>query len=71
MTCVVFVQLSEGKNREEQLRQQMADKEEKTKKVFMGAKTKISQLNSKFHSHKLNKLTKYSYNKKAALSVKE
>uniref|UniRef100_A0A8P4G4M7 Translocated promoter region a, nuclear basket protein n=1 Tax=Dicentrarchus labrax TaxID=13489 RepID=A0A8P4G4M7_DICLA len=38
--------LSEGKNREEQLRQQMAEKEEKTKKVFMGAKTKISQLNS-------------------------
>uniref|UniRef100_A0A671VEW7 Translocated promoter region, nuclear basket protein n=1 Tax=Sparus aurata TaxID=8175 RepID=A0A671VEW7_SPAAU len=45
-TCVVFVQLAEGKNREEQLRQQMADKEEKTKKVFMGAKTKINQLNS-------------------------
>ncbi|XP_074544263.1 nucleoprotein TPR-like isoform X2 [Halichoeres trimaculatus] len=39
-------ELSEGKNREEQLRQQMAEKEEKTKKVFMGAKTKISQLNS-------------------------
>uniref|UniRef100_A0A671VH99 Translocated promoter region, nuclear basket protein n=1 Tax=Sparus aurata TaxID=8175 RepID=A0A671VH99_SPAAU len=39
-------ELAEGKNREEQLRQQMADKEEKTKKVFMGAKTKINQLNS-------------------------
>ncbi|XP_041658581.1 nucleoprotein TPR-like isoform X2 [Cheilinus undulatus] len=39
-------ELSEGKIREEQLRQQMAEKEEKTKKVFMGAKTKISQLNS-------------------------
>uniref|UniRef100_A0A3B4B2R2 Uncharacterized protein n=1 Tax=Periophthalmus magnuspinnatus TaxID=409849 RepID=A0A3B4B2R2_9GOBI len=34
------------KSREEQLRQQMADKEEKTKKAFLGAKTKISQLNS-------------------------
>uniref|UniRef100_A0A668ATS4 Translocated promoter region, nuclear basket protein n=1 Tax=Myripristis murdjan TaxID=586833 RepID=A0A668ATS4_9TELE len=31
---------------EEQLRQQMADKEEKTKKAFLGAKTKINQLNS-------------------------
>uniref|UniRef100_UPI0037E77C1F nucleoprotein TPR isoform X2 n=1 Tax=Semicossyphus pulcher TaxID=241346 RepID=UPI0037E77C1F len=39
-------ELSEGKNREEQLRQQMAEKEEKTKKVFMGAKTKINQLNN-------------------------
>lgn len=43
------MQLSEGKNREEQLKQQMAEKEEKTKKVFMGAKTKINQLNSEFH----------------------
>uniref|UniRef100_A0A8D0DES5 Nucleoprotein TPR n=1 Tax=Sander lucioperca TaxID=283035 RepID=A0A8D0DES5_SANLU len=39
-------ELSESKNREEQLRQQIAEKEEKTKKVFMGAKTKINQLNS-------------------------
>uniref|UniRef100_A0A3Q3XHX2 Uncharacterized protein n=1 Tax=Mola mola TaxID=94237 RepID=A0A3Q3XHX2_MOLML len=38
--------LSEGKDREEQLRQQIAEKEEKTKKVFMGAKIKINQLNS-------------------------
>lgn len=43
-----FLQLSEGKNREEQLRLQIAEKEEKTKKVFMGAKTKINQLNGKF-----------------------
>uniref|UniRef100_A0A3P9BWJ2 Nucleoprotein TPR n=1 Tax=Maylandia zebra TaxID=106582 RepID=A0A3P9BWJ2_9CICH len=34
------------KIREEQLKQQMADKEEKTKKAFLGAKTKINQLNS-------------------------
>uniref|UniRef100_A0A8D0AU39 Nucleoprotein TPR n=1 Tax=Sander lucioperca TaxID=283035 RepID=A0A8D0AU39_SANLU len=34
------------KKLEEQLRQQIAEKEEKTKKVFMGAKTKINQLNS-------------------------
>uniref|UniRef100_A0A3B4UI63 Translocated promoter region, nuclear basket protein n=1 Tax=Seriola dumerili TaxID=41447 RepID=A0A3B4UI63_SERDU len=39
-------ELLESKNREEQLKQQMADKEEKTKKAFMGAKTKINQLNS-------------------------
>ncbi|KAL7386103.1 hypothetical protein ABVT39_004054 [Epinephelus coioides] len=39
-------ELSESKNREEQLKQQSAEKEEKTKKVFMGAKTKINQLNS-------------------------
>ncbi|KAK7945458.1 hypothetical protein WMY93_001186 [Mugilogobius chulae] len=39
-------ELTESKNREEQLRQQMADKEEKTKKAFLGAKTKIGQLNS-------------------------
>ncbi|XP_020791648.2 nucleoprotein TPR isoform X2 [Boleophthalmus pectinirostris] len=39
-------ELTESKNREEQLKQQMADKEEKTKKAFLGAKTKISQLNS-------------------------
>uniref|UniRef100_A0AAX7V9P8 Nucleoprotein TPR n=1 Tax=Astatotilapia calliptera TaxID=8154 RepID=A0AAX7V9P8_ASTCA len=38
--------LSESKIREEQLKQQMADKEEKTKKAFLGAKTKINQLNS-------------------------
>lgn len=47
MLCCFFLQLSEGKNREEQLRLQIAEKEEKTKKVFMGAKTKINQLNSK------------------------
>nr|XP_014268193.2 nucleoprotein TPR isoform X1 [Maylandia zebra] len=39
-------ELSESKIREEQLKQQMADKEEKTKKAFLGAKTKINQLNS-------------------------
>ncbi|XP_029930034.1 nucleoprotein TPR-like isoform X3 [Myripristis murdjan] len=39
-------ELSDSSNREEQLRQQMADKEEKTKKAFLGAKTKINQLNS-------------------------
>ncbi|XP_029970537.1 nucleoprotein TPR-like isoform X3 [Salarias fasciatus] len=39
-------ELSETKSREEQLKQQMSDKEEKTKKVFMGAKTKINQLNT-------------------------
>uniref|UniRef100_A0A672I4E6 Translocated promoter region a, nuclear basket protein n=1 Tax=Salarias fasciatus TaxID=181472 RepID=A0A672I4E6_SALFA len=43
---IVLLQLSETKSREEQLKQQMSDKEEKTKKVFMGAKTKINQLNS-------------------------
>ncbi|XP_049602686.1 nucleoprotein TPR isoform X2 [Syngnathus scovelli] len=39
-------ELSETKSKEEQLRQQMADKEEKTKKAFVGAKTKINQLNT-------------------------
>ncbi|XP_028282895.1 nucleoprotein TPR-like isoform X2 [Parambassis ranga] len=39
-------ELSESKSREDQLKQQIADKEEKTKKVFLGVKTKISQLNS-------------------------
>ncbi|KAM4623655.1 nucleoprotein TPR-like [Polymixia lowei] len=39
-------ELSERCSREELLRQQMADKEEKTKKAFLGAKTKINQLNS-------------------------
>ncbi|XP_037131815.1 nucleoprotein TPR-like isoform X1 [Syngnathus acus] len=39
-------ELSEIKSKEEQLRQQMADKEEKTKKAFVGAKTKINQLNT-------------------------
>ncbi|CAL1580238.1 unnamed protein product [Knipowitschia caucasica] len=39
-------ELMESRNREEQLRQQIADKEEKTKKAFLGAKTKIGQLNS-------------------------
>nr|XP_019964353.1 PREDICTED: nucleoprotein TPR-like isoform X2 [Paralichthys olivaceus] len=37
-------ELLECKKREEQLKQQISDKEEKTKKAFMGAKTKISQL---------------------------
>ncbi|XP_061694573.1 nucleoprotein TPR-like [Syngnathoides biaculeatus] len=39
-------ELSESKHKEEQLKQQIADKEEKTKKAFVGAKTKINQLNS-------------------------
>uniref|UniRef100_A0A3Q3XS28 Uncharacterized protein n=1 Tax=Mola mola TaxID=94237 RepID=A0A3Q3XS28_MOLML len=39
-------ELKISKDREEQLRQQIAEKEEKTKKVFMGAKIKINQLNS-------------------------
>ncbi|XP_061792549.1 nucleoprotein TPR-like isoform X2 [Nerophis lumbriciformis] len=39
-------EMSDSKLREEQLRQQIADKEEKTKKAFVGAKAKISQLNS-------------------------
>ncbi|XP_077579861.1 nucleoprotein TPR-like [Stigmatopora nigra] len=39
-------ELHECKNKEEQLRQQMAKKEEKTKKIFVGAKTKINQLNT-------------------------
>uniref|UniRef100_A0A4W5RWH9 Nucleoprotein TPR n=1 Tax=Hucho hucho TaxID=62062 RepID=A0A4W5RWH9_9TELE len=38
-------ELQEKTAQEELLRQQMADKEEKTKKVFMGAKQKINQLN--------------------------
>lgn len=39
-------ELQEKGNLEEQLRQQIADKEEKTKKAFMGAKQKLNQLNS-------------------------
>ncbi|KAM9845249.1 nucleoprotein TPR-like [Aulostomus maculatus] len=39
-------ELSESKNREEQQRQQMAEKEEKAKKAFIGARTKITQLNT-------------------------
>uniref|UniRef100_A0A671P6C0 Nucleoprotein TPR n=1 Tax=Sinocyclocheilus anshuiensis TaxID=1608454 RepID=A0A671P6C0_9TELE len=39
-------ELQEKSNLEEQLRQQITDKEEKTKKAFMGAKQKINQLNS-------------------------
>ncbi|KAA0719100.1 Nucleoprotein TPR NPC-associated intranuclear protein [Triplophysa tibetana] len=39
-------ELHEKSNLEEQLRQQIADKEEKTKKAFMGAKQKINQLNN-------------------------
>ncbi|CAF94122.1 unnamed protein product, partial [Tetraodon nigroviridis] len=38
--------LCDGKNREEQLKKQIAEKDEKTKKVFLGAKTKISQLSN-------------------------
>lgn len=49
--CVVPLQMSDSKAREEQLKKQIAEKEEKTKKVFMGAKTKINQLNSKSHQH--------------------
>uniref|UniRef100_A0A3Q3XC98 Nucleoprotein TPR/MPL1 domain-containing protein n=1 Tax=Mola mola TaxID=94237 RepID=A0A3Q3XC98_MOLML len=49
-------ELSEGKDREEQLRQQIAEKEEKTKKVFMGAKIKINQLNSKFYMNEVEEL---------------
>lgn len=37
-------ELQERATQEEQLRQQMAEKEEKTKKVILGAKQKISQL---------------------------
>uniref|UniRef100_A0A8C7YYH4 Nucleoprotein TPR n=1 Tax=Oryzias sinensis TaxID=183150 RepID=A0A8C7YYH4_9TELE len=37
-----FLQLAESKSREEQLKQQMAEKEEKTKKAIVGAKAKIS-----------------------------
>ncbi|XP_043990066.1 nucleoprotein TPR isoform X2 [Gambusia affinis] len=39
-------ELSESKNREDQLKQQMAEKEEKTKKAILGAKLKIGQVNS-------------------------
>ncbi|XP_037537934.1 nucleoprotein TPR [Nematolebias whitei] len=39
-------ELSESKSREEQLKQQMTEKEEKTKKAFLGAKLKINQVNS-------------------------
>ena len=46
--CVCF-QLSESSSREEQLRQQMTEKEEKIKKSFLGAKTKIHQLNSEYY----------------------
>lgn len=42
----IKAELQEKGNLEEQLRQQIADKEEKTKKAFMGAKQKINQLNS-------------------------
>uniref|UniRef100_A0A3B3W1N4 Translocated promoter region, nuclear basket protein n=1 Tax=Poecilia latipinna TaxID=48699 RepID=A0A3B3W1N4_9TELE len=41
-----FLQLSESKNREDQLKLQMAEKEEKTKKAILGAKLKINQVNS-------------------------
>nr|XP_009296772.1 nucleoprotein TPR isoform X1 [Danio rerio] len=39
-------ELQEKGKLEEQLRQQIADKEEKTKKAFLGAKQKLNQLNS-------------------------
>ncbi|CAL8321780.1 unnamed protein product, partial [Arctogadus glacialis] len=39
-------ELSESSSREEQLRQQMTEKEEKIKKSILGAKTKINQLNT-------------------------
>ncbi|XP_054888551.1 nucleoprotein TPR [Poeciliopsis prolifica] len=39
-------ELSESKNREDQLKLQMAEKEEKTKKAILGAKLKIGQVNS-------------------------
>uniref|UniRef100_A0AAR2KQI7 Nucleoprotein TPR n=1 Tax=Pygocentrus nattereri TaxID=42514 RepID=A0AAR2KQI7_PYGNA len=39
-------ELQEKITQEEQLRQQITDKEEKTKKAFMGAKQKINQLNN-------------------------
>ncbi|XP_007565176.1 nucleoprotein TPR isoform X1 [Poecilia formosa] len=39
-------ELSESKNREDQLKLQMAEKEEKTKKAILGAKLKINQVNS-------------------------
>uniref|UniRef100_A0A3B3Y8S3 Uncharacterized protein n=1 Tax=Poecilia mexicana TaxID=48701 RepID=A0A3B3Y8S3_9TELE len=38
-----LLQLSESKNREDQLKLQMAEKEEKTKKAILGAKLKINQ----------------------------
>uniref|UniRef100_A0A665W921 Nucleoprotein TPR n=1 Tax=Echeneis naucrates TaxID=173247 RepID=A0A665W921_ECHNA len=43
---VIDLKLLESNNREEQLKQQMTEKEEKTKKAILGAKTKINQLNS-------------------------
>ncbi|XP_041848028.1 nucleoprotein TPR isoform X2 [Melanotaenia boesemani] len=39
-------ELSECKSRDEQLKQQMSEKEEKTKKVVLAAKAKINQLNN-------------------------
>ncbi|KAM6948188.1 nucleoprotein TPR [Aplochiton taeniatus] len=39
-------ELQERSSQQDALKQQMADKEEKTKKAFMGAKQKINQLNS-------------------------
>jgi len=44
----VLLQMSENKSREEQLKQQMTEKEEKTKKIMVAAKAKITQVNSKF-----------------------
>ncbi|XP_075339815.1 nucleoprotein TPR-like isoform X4 [Odontesthes bonariensis] len=38
-------ELSENKSREEQLKQQMTEKEEKTKKIMFAAKAKITQVN--------------------------
>ncbi|XP_062337734.1 nucleoprotein TPR isoform X2 [Osmerus eperlanus] len=39
-------EVRERSSQQEELRQQLADKEDKTKKVFIGAKQKINQLNS-------------------------
>ncbi|XP_061587970.1 nucleoprotein TPR-like isoform X2 [Cololabis saira] len=39
-------EMSETKSREEQLKQQMGEKEEKTRKAILGAKLKISQVNN-------------------------
>lgn len=50
-TCFLFsffLQLSESKSREEQLKQLMSEKEEKTKKALLLAKVKIGQVNGEF-----------------------
>ena len=43
-------EVRERSSQQEELRQQLADKEDKTKKVFIGAKQKINQLNSEGHT---------------------